>query len=441
MLTSMGLFDIWNEFGFSENPYSQVTLRSDELGDRLLAGRDLEVKLLQRRIGDTGAHPAVEGPIGAGKTSMINVAVYRMQQRCLEARAEQLYLPAVGEFQPGDDASSFQRLFYYNLAQTIIKNVEKFAYVGLPEPDVRLLDKWLNKFQYTGWNGGVQVLGSGPQGGHSSEPNTGDGVTESGFQQNVRDLLTHCFPPGSGGIVCILDNLEILETPGDARKTLDELRDKVFNLPQVRWVLSGSRGIVSRAKTERLSGMMTAPMLLEPINDLAAVDAIERRIKEYGTEVALVPVSPDAFDFLYLTLNKNLRESLTKAGEFSHWLYDEYVDTDGYPEDAELTPLLHHWLMEKAEYAAQDAKGVRPRNWQFFDSLCAFGGRAGSGEWATFDFAQQQGMTGAVTELVDANLMSRETDPDNGQKTVNSVTSTGWLVYFFRTNFEQAEVP
>ncbi|WP_432245629.1 hypothetical protein ACRB8A_03850 [Arthrobacter sp. G.S.26] len=435
----MALFSIWNELGFNDNPYSQVTLRADEVGERLLAGRDKEIKLLIREIGDSGAHPSVEGPIGAGKTSMINVAIYRMQQTCLEANAQELYLPAEGDFQPDPDPVKFERDLYYVLAQTLIKYKDQFAKVGLPEPDVRLMDKWLNHYQYTSKGGGVEAATVAVQASYGSEPNPV--VTESGFQRNVRQLLKDCFPEGAGGVVCVLDNLEILQTAGKARDALDELRDKVFDIPQVRWVLSGSRGIVSRAKSEKLSGVMLDPLILKPIDDQAACDAITRRISEYGTESAVVPVSPESFDFLYKTFNRNLREALTRAGEFSRWFHDQYVDNldEPVPDEAERDALVSTWLMDKAESAAESSRSVRRRSWTFFDALCEYGGRAGSSEYERFGFAQPQGLSAAVTDLSDANLIVRELDPDNGQKTVNSITPAGWLVYFFRKNFPSTD--
>lgn len=434
----MGSFDIWHNFGFTENPYSQSTLKADEVGETLLAGRDKEIKVLQKRIGSTGAHPSVEGPIGAGKTSLVNVAIYRMQQRCLEDKATELYLPAAGEFQPTASTTDFEQTFYYIVAQTLIKNQALFPAVGLPEPDIKVLDRWLNKPQYTSKSGGGQVAGFGLEGGYGAEPNSGAGFAASGFPEAVRTLLEKSFPKGSGGIVCILDNLEILQSAGRARTALDELRDRVFNIPQIRWVLCGSRGIVSRARTERLSGMMQTPLIVQPIDDASAVEAIKRRIDHFGLLGAVPPVTPEGFDFIYQTLNKNLREALTKSHDFSHWLDDrsDEEDWDDYPEEDERTALLNGWIMELAEHALQDAKDIRKRDWQFFDALCAAGGRAGSAEFEDFMFNTQQQMTSAVTLLAEANLISRETDPENATRTINSVTPTGWLVTFFRQNFD-----
>ena len=143
-----------------------------------------------------------------------------------------------------------------------------------------------------------------------SEPNTSDGYTKSGFPDAVRAALRKCFPAGTGGIVCVLDNLELVETVGEARTTLDELRDRVFNLSGVRWVLCGSRGIVSRARTERLSGIFQAPSVVGPLGDESVIEAIRRRIARFsvGTDTQ-APVTPTGFEYLYKALNLNLRDA------------------------------------------------------------------------------------------------------------------------------------
>lgn len=434
---AMGSFDIWKDFGFIENPYSQSTLKADDVGNKLLAGRDTEIRSLQKRIGTTGAHPSVEGPIGAGKTSLVNVAIYRMQQTCLQSKGHELYIPAVGEFQPTTSTNEFEQWFYYVIAQTLVRNVGLFSTVGLETPNIAILDRWLNNPKNSIETSDRQGESLSLNAEYDSEPKANTAFAPSGFREAVRELLEKSFPPGAGGIVCVLDNLEILQSAGKARDALDKLRDRVFNIPQIRWVLCGSRGIVSRARTERLSGMMHTPLIVKPISDDSAVEAIRRRIEHFGLANSVAPVTPEGFDFIYQTLNKNLRESLTKSSEFSQWLDDQSDEEnwDEYPDESERTILLSNWIMELAQLALDDAKGIRPRDWQFFDALCAAGGRAGSGEHKDFGFNEQPQLVAAITNLVDTNLMSREIDPTNGQRTINSVTPTGWLVYFCRKNF------
>ena len=432
----MALFDIWPDFGFRENPYSQETLEANDTGDALLAGRDSEVQEIQRRIGSSGAHPSVEGPVGVGKTSLVNVAVYRMTKKCMEARAGQLYLPAVERFQPNSDLAEFEAGLYRVVAQTLIQYSDSFRKVGLNEPNTTALNRWLNSPEYTSWSVGGSAFGFGGQRGHGSGPNTGEGFARAGFPAAVRQVLADCFPKGTGGIVCVLDNLEIVETTGDARSRLDELRDRVFNIPELRWVLCGSRGIVSRARTERLSGIFQSPRIVGPLADESAIDAIRLRISWYGMDGAEAPVTPQGFEFIYRALNMNLRDAMSTAQEFSQWLYDEYVGKDvDLPSAKDRDQLLEVWLAERAEKAFGDARQIQPRHWQFFEDLAARGGRAGSGEFDEFGFASQPQLVSAVTALANVNLVVREVDPEKGSRTVNAVTAAGWLVFFHRSNF------
>jgi len=47
----------------------------------------------------------------------------------------------------------------------------------------------------------------------------------------------------------------------------------------------------------------------------------------------------------------------------------------------------------------------------------------------------------AVTALAAANLIVRETDPENASRSLTSVTPQGWLVYFHRNGYEAPARP
>lgn len=221
---SVAIFGVWSRFGFIANPYSEATLPSDESGHRLLVGRDAEIDNIQQRLGSGGTHPSVEGPIGAGKTSLLNVAAFRMARHCLDLRQRELYLPAQERFQPLDDADAFETKVFQVVAQTLLQWQDSFEAVGLERPNLHLLGQWLNEPEYGGYQFGGGVASANATYGRSNEPNTGEGFEKSGFPGAVRTALSAGFPEGSGGIICILDNLEILETTRAARRALDELR-------------------------------------------------------------------------------------------------------------------------------------------------------------------------------------------------------------------------
>jgi hypothetical protein len=425
-------FSIWPAFGFRENPYSNKNLLADETGDALLVGRGAEVAETQRKIAGAGIHASVEGDAGVGKSSMIAVAAFRMMKESLSARDGTLFVPVRRFFQAEESADAVEEEVYREVAQTLIANVEAFRTAGHAIPNIGDLDKWLNLALYRSGSGNVGFAGLG----YGTQPTAAEGFSQSGFPDAVRRELERCFPgPGAGAIICVLDNLELLQTSAKARETLEQLRDRIFTIEGLRWVLCGSRGIVSRARSQRLSGVFSAPLVLGPLPDRESIELISRRIEYYGGAGACPPVTPIGFEFLYRALHSNLRDALAYAQQFSDWLYEQYVITkDSLPSETEREDLLEVWLTDQADAAHSESR-VQPRIWQFFDDLAQRGGRCGASEWERYDFSTQQQLGTSVTSLANANLVVREIDPENATRSIATITPQGWLVYFHRNRY------
>ena len=104
----MSDLSIWPAFGFSDNPYNNNTLPGDESGSYLLVGRDAEVSSLMQRVASGGTHPAVEGPVGVGKSSLIAVAGYRMLEKVKSDHAGTLFLPVPQFFSASESMAEFE---------------------------------------------------------------------------------------------------------------------------------------------------------------------------------------------------------------------------------------------------------------------------------------------------------------------------------------------
>jgi hypothetical protein len=428
----MSHFSIWGRFGFRENPYDNRNLRPDEVGDALLVGRDAEVAEVQRKIASGGTHPSVEGVAGVGKSSLVAVAAYRMLRDTVAARDGTLFIPVPRFFQASTSPEALEREVYREVAQALIGNVEAFRVGGLAIPNIAQLDRWLNAPQYR--SGGAQVLSIG--GNYGSQANEAEGFAASGFPAAVRAELQRVFPgPGAGAIICVLDNLELLQTSADARQALEALRDTIFTIDGLRWVLCGSRGIVTHARSQRLSGVFDPPLVLGPLPDTEAIELIRRRIEFFGGDDAAAPVPPAAFEFLYQALHSNLRDALAYAQQFSDWLYATYpAQGRELPDEQDRGELLEVWLTEQADGAHAQSR-LQPRAWRFFEDLAEAGGRCSASEWELYGFTTQQQMGTNVTSLVNANLVVREIDPENAARTHAIMTPQGWLVYFHRNRY------
>jgi hypothetical protein len=179
-----------------------------------------------------------------------------------------------------EGVEAFIRRLYFAIAQGFIDNWDLMKAAGMPVPDIDDIEKWMNSPIFSARQGSVQTIGYGK----GQQPQHLGGFTEAGFQTAVDGWLRECFPSRqSGGFVCVLDNLELLETHQAARQLLEALRDSAFNKTGLRWVLCGARGIMrSAASSSRLQGVLAEPMELAPLPDELVSEVIARRLEIYA---------------------------------------------------------------------------------------------------------------------------------------------------------------
>lgn len=149
------------------------------------------------------------------------------------------------------------------VAQTLIESAEELKERGLEIKKSENLNRWLNSPQLKSYQAGLWVV----QGGIQSETNTSAGFERSGFRKTVFSWLEQIFQNHDGGIICTIDNLELLQSSDTARSLLEQLRDELFNVTGLRWVLCGALGIVyGVVASPRLEGYLHKPIEVNGIN-------------------------------------------------------------------------------------------------------------------------------------------------------------------------------
>jgi hypothetical protein len=324
---------------------------------------------------------------------------------------------------------------YYGVARGFIQHGATLKGAGLKVPRCQDVENWLQSPVISGGGGGVSVLGSGANAARSRTVNTGDGFREEGFQNTVDGWLEGCFPTREqGGFICLIDNLELLETSQAARAQLEALRDSLINRPGLRWILCGARGIVrSAASSPRIHGVLSEPIELGPVSDSDIAEVVRRRIEAFSmSESVYVPVDADGFHHIYRTLNRNLRDALKYCQDFALWL-----DAEGeqpVPGD-EKVRLLEVWMAQQADLYLGATDNVKSRAWKAFDDLAALGGACSPGDHLLFEFNSPMAMRPHVKDLEEANLLvSSVSDTDQRRKHI-SLTSRGWLVHYQRSGY------
>jgi len=430
--------NIYKGWGFSDNPFSVVPLAADDLGDMLLVGRDEELTKLTKRLVNPPKIATLEGANGVGKTSLVNVSAWRLFKNYATRKDSQLLIPCRRSFQLSGDAggtvslADFSNEVLIEVAQTLIDRAAQIRALGRPDlPATTAIDKWLNAPQLVSLQASLSSFGIGA----SRETNTSNGFLNSGFRKQVESWLESIFPDGrTGGVVCVLDNLELLQTTENARQLLEELRDSIFTMKGLRWVLCGATGILqSVAASPRLEGYLHPPIEVAGLNLTAASEVLNSRFEAFS-EVGgnpYLPINKAEFERLHTLLNKNLRSVLSQSDNYCLWASDFPMCADASEKEAR----FNQWLIAHAT-GLHDAASLQltPRAWDAFDTAIHLGGAFSPSDFEKFGCNSPQALRPYVQALEQANLFkSWRDDSDRRRKSVE-VTPNGFLVNYARQN-------
>ena len=421
-------------WGFRANPFNVRSLPADDLGADLLVGRTNELSLLTRRINNPPKLPTLEGMNGVGKSSIVNVSGFTCFNAFLQDPDKPLFIPCrkIFQFTPTSSRDSFIMEVHLEVAQTLLEYVNRIEGDRLRSViEATGLRDWINAPQMRGIQGNLGPIGAGS----SVETNTGDGFALSGFPGAVKNILAQVFPQeSSGGVICVIDNLELLQTSEAARDLLEALRDELFNVQGLRWVLCGALGIVRGVTSSpRLDGMMFEPIDVKKIPDDSVPQIYSSRIEAFkNADDPYLPIISDSFSRLYGILLGNIRALLGHTDEYCQHVSEQDLHPNS---DSEKRDLFESWLSDKCRSAHDAAQGtVGARAWQVFTDAVVLDGLFAPSDYEHFGFNTPQAFRPHVKDLEDAGLVvSTKDEGDRRRKTIQ-VTPKGWLVNHFLNN-------
>lgn len=425
--------NIYQEWGFVDSPFQVTPLPPSELGENLLVGREKELESLSRKLFNPPKIATVEGLNGVGKTSLVNVAAFKAYRDCLSGWNGPLLIPCNKVFQL--DTSKVADVFIDEVlmavAQTLIDRAK--AIQGLSDSiKTAPIDKWLNSPQISSLQGGLSIAGHGANIGGNAETNTSSGFERSGFRKEIELWLQQLFPTqNDGGVICVIDNLELLQTSDAVRLLLEQLRDRLLVLPGLRWVLCGALGIVlGTVSSPRLEGFLHAPIEVSGVDEALSAEIYHSRLIAYADSEAqstYMPLCLEDFETLYTILHRNLRSTLGRADSFCQSVAEHSI-----PQTLEeKRGVFSEWLNTESTAALTAAQSaLKPRAWEVFSVAITLGGVFSPSDFQEFEFNSSMALRPHVKDLEDAGLLvSTQDEGDKRRKTIQ-VTPKGWLVKY-----------
>jgi hypothetical protein len=377
------------------------------------------------RISSIPKMPTIEGLNGVGKTSIVNVASYKLYKAFLESpESRTLFVPCRKIFQlsPATDTNEFIDRVLMEVAQTLIERSEEVRLNG-KWLQTSSINNWLNEPSISSISGGVWLFQAGIQ----KETNTSVGFERSGFRKLILSWLESIFPDGdNGGVVCKIDNLELLQSSDAARQILEQLRDELFSIRGIRWVLCGSLGIVyGIVSSPRLEGYLHKPIEIKEIPEADAPAILDSRISGYAKgDKYYIPINHEEFEMLFKILRGNLRSVLSSADDYCQWVSDR----SDPQTDADKSAMFSEWLSEQSSAAYEAVRqDLRPKAIEVFEKACA-SEVFSPGDFEYFGFNSIPAFRPHIKDLESVGvLVSTQDEIDKRRKTIQ-VTPKGWLV-------------
>jgi hypothetical protein len=351
--------------GFRESPFQVHSLEPNDAGLRLLVGRDTELRELCGQLLTPDKVVCVEGAFGSGKTSLVNAAAYYLQRAYEAGKSQSLIIPCRRTFQLTAETSQedFVQEVYINVLQSLVDASNRIGAVRLGSDKAAAINKWLN--DPTLRSGGINT----PLGGASlsSTLNNSAGFTNSGLERLAQEWLREIFPmKTSGAIVCTIDNLEGLQSSVAARRLLNSLRDRLFLVHGLRWVICGANGIVSSATSSRVADYFSAPLKVDTLIESKLPLVLDARVQEYTLgQSSPLAITAESLEFLYGTLNNNLRGTLARAEEYCKEVFEQ---SPKLASDEIKIDRFNRWLRNRAQALHNDVeKSVLNTSWAILD--------------------------------------------------------------------------
>lgn len=422
--------NVYEEWGFNENPFSPTPLQPNEEGKKLLIGRDEEIKELMIRLFNPPSLVTVEGANGIGKSSLINATLYECYEDYFNQRRNCLFIPCYKNFQISltKDPEEFVDDVLVEVAQTLLMRADELTNLGFEIPDNSTsIDKWLNSPMISNFQVSIGNFGVG----FGSIPNDSSGFARSGFRSVIRGWLQTIFPVDTGGgVVCTIDNLEILETTDTARKLVEQLRDLLFNLPGIRWILCGASGIVkSIGSSQRLEGLLHDPIEIMRINQNYAKSIFDSRMEycSYNSKFYM-PLTEKNFVTLFSLFAQNVRTTFKYANDYCIYIHSKTIIPRS---ESEKDSMFSDWLNDLSNHHLKIiVEHLSSRALIFFKKILKYNNSFSLCDYKTFSFESITIMEAYLNDLATIGVIKFFKEENDYRRKSIQLTSIGYFVGF-----------
>lgn len=415
-----------SEFGFTKNPYDTTALPASEEGNQLLVGREDEVDFLTQQLTSTSMIPLLYGENGVGKSSIANVVAYRLSQEYNQGDKRYFFLEQSSiQGTRLSDLKEFEKSMYQEIIYLLLDNKEFLIERGIEKDEIDQVFRLACQMGFWGGGGGISIVSVSVD--YVPNPSA-----ENYLPSIARKWLKKCFSGRySGGIICIIDNLENFGTSNQIKDMVVSLRDTIFRMSGLLWILCGTSIAVDRMRTSMPLQGLFAEKQIYPINENVVPIVVEKRITFYGNANVNPPVDKELFETLYTIVNKQLRVAFALCQEFAIFLCNNSIWQLSDRKDE-----FKNWIDQTTINLPEQGYEILDESWQLFDNIIMFGSNISSVDLDLLNLPSVDEFNKFVSPLKSKRLLDI-VETDDGF--VMRITKDGWLVNYKRHNYSIGE--
>jgi len=320
----------WEKLGLEDNPYDPKPLGISKDNKKLFVGRDRELKQLKTiTSGGSGGICIIEGEIGVGKTSFVNIFQ-------LSKFEKDNFLPAFESIELAENTDATN--FLLSLLSSMISNLEQVVESKLlmKYEEYKKAKAFVDSTIESGWGISAQaVIGGGISKSKTRiQPPT---VVLQTIKKTIDEWVEFVNEKvGYSSIIVTLDNFDIISEES-ITGFLNSMRDTLISRNNIWWIIIGQKGLSSILAKEipRVSGMITGKSIIinaltvDEVNNM--IDLRYKNLKLSKKKVELI-IPREVINVLYDVTKGDTRDILKKTTDMIYSFIGDYPSQKTIPE-------------------------------------------------------------------------------------------------------------
>lgn len=395
--------DVWDEYGYARNPFEPHPLKATGEDEQLFVGREREVEeLASWFVSNHSGGIVVEGPIGVGKTTLVNIAQHRAYTHSRNL------LPCLKTVETQDGMSP--QAFLLEVLAHVLYSLERMRPKTAKDEEFLSLQRAVERGVITshGWQVQATAFGAGVGAGHqpAHAPTQPDGLTMMAVSRYLERFHALAAKRGFGRVLVSINNLDIVDM-ARFKGLLQAVRDSSIALDGYLWAFIGPvglRGELGEAGLQRVSELLRgSPIELGPLTLAQVRQVIEARLRLHKKPkvIATPPINQEVVQFLYEASNGEIRYVLNRCGDIVEAV------TAHLPSPTTVSLEKARWVLRDIVAPTLERASLKPKETEVLRRI-AERRKAQGKEFKDYGFNQYQALFNHLSSLAEKRLLVKE---------------------------------